>query len=450
MNWETGSFMLPPENDAANTREGIFSYSLGSNDAVQPFPAITGGKYQLKIKSRIRAGGPKNISFEKPEEMVIVKPQFILARFWVVPGIYRDTSLALAYVKMMPSNKPLENLPLRLTVLNPSGAWLSLDNCDAEQETAAVDDAMMDVYKLQKKKGVAVWTLRYSGLNWNKLSSARFEVLCEGPQGKVGPVVSLRQTIDINKNVHDLLKDLFHDPKMQTEMNNPYWKTGFSVLPAVCRGQVWNILQLGDTNRPYVCHHIRDKINGWMAARRNYQKKQPNPEAQFSRMNGMNGIEFDNYEMVFFHYYSGIFLSGCPQTDCKVLDPWWEQRWEDPALMEPENLMTHKGELWNTAKLATFVSIMATVLVEAFLAIGVKIGFASTVALIKAINTGVKYPVILTKLGLKNHIFSTYVVDTDPFLTGGAYYLSTDWFVTGLSELDRADAAKYTKPPAGS
>jgi hypothetical protein len=448
LTWEHGSFLLPPEPDSANSKPGVFCYQIGSYEYVQPSPELIQQGCHLRVKQQIAAGGLKNFNFDQPEGIVVFNPQYVLPRFWVFPGLYRGTSLAIAHVKAVPANKPLPNLPLRLDVNNLGSAWMSLDNCDIEQNTSAIDEGHL-VFRIQKVKGMAVWTLRYSGLRWENLSNARFQLTCTGPQGKMGPMFSITQVIDVNENVHKMLADLFHDNGLHTELNNSYWKTGFSVLPIFCRGPVWNILQKFDTEKPYVCHYMRGKILDWLKKRREYDLNYLMVETQFQRMISMNGIEFESYEMLPAHVYAGFFLSGNKQTDCKVLDPWWEQRWDDPALMEPENLMTLNGEILNVAKFSATIGVAAMVLQQILLTLGVTLGYTATFNLLRTYLSGRNFAIALTKLGLESHGFSTYLYDYHSVVyDDGAYYKKVEWFRKAAEALSIADREKYRTPSA--
>jgi hypothetical protein len=334
-------------------------------------------------------------------------------------------------------------------VLNQGSGWLSLDNCSADQKTSSVDEPKY-IKWIQKSRGVAVWTLRYSGLTWENLSRAQFQVTCEGPQGKVGPIVYASETVDVNKNVRDMLKALFEDKVLQDGLNNPYWKD--SSLPLFCRGLTWNIFQWFDTERPYVCHNMRGKILDWLKERRSFHHDEiwTDVELEIRRTSCMNGIEYESYELLLVHVYAGFFLSGNSQTDFKALDPWWEQRWDDPALKSPENLMTMKGEVWNIAKMAGVIGLMATALVEMFLAIGVKIGYATVVTLIKGLLAGKKFTMLLVKLGLADHVVSTYAVDIHSVVSEDTYYPSTEWFANALKLMDKLDEDKCKGPVSGA
>ena len=220
--WITAATFEEPAVNPENTGGGFFAYDLRSTDALASDKATVNKVYRLEVDAQIRAGSPKNYSFEGGRNFEItVKPQFILLRLWVVPGYKRNTSDAIAYAKLLPSHKPFSGLTLTLETSGGGGA--TLKPIGYAKEITSIED-LKDVGEgtiFKRVKGTARWILTYSGLTWSNLSGAQFQVTCRGPKGKTGEVATASDLFDVNANVTNMLSDLLSDSDIQAKMNNP-------------------------------------------------------------------------------------------------------------------------------------------------------------------------------------------------------------------------------------
>ena len=331
-----------PEVNAEDSGEGLFAYKVRSNGAIL-YAREEPTHYALQVEPRMKAGAPANIGLAGMSHEIPVSPQFLKFHFWVVPGQYRDTSEAFAYVQLYPSKMGVPNMPLSLEVENPSDrnrGFLELVNGDREQTTREEDYAKSEAY-VPLAKGSACWALRYSNMNWDNLSSCIFKITCTGPESDTGPIWQTSRTINVGQNIHTLLSD-FLDSADSLKLNNPYWKD--SLCPYHLRGPVWNLICRADSSKPYVCHWLRERIMGWLTDRSLYGEG--GGVEKIESMMDMNGIEYQYCSFTPFHVWANLFLSGTDQIKAaKALDPWWEQRWVDPSLKNHENLRTVYSEL---------------------------------------------------------------------------------------------------------
>jgi hypothetical protein len=240
IDWITTASFEEPAVNAANTGGGFFAYDLNSSGLIALDKDTVNGEYCLEVDARIRAGGPKNYSFEGNSLRFAVKPQFILLRLWVVPGYKRSTSEAIAYAKLLPCHKPFTGLKLTLETSGGGGAVLNMSD-GHEKVTQIKDPPPGGKIRFEMVKGTARWILTYSGLTWSNLPQAQFQVTCKGPSDKFGDCVTASDSFDVNANVLNMLSDLLSDSDIQAKLNNPYFKDSY--LPYFVRGQVWNIYQ---------------------------------------------------------------------------------------------------------------------------------------------------------------------------------------------------------------
>lgn len=441
VDWITTTSFEEPAVNAANTGGGFFAYDLRSTDAIAPSKDTVNSEYCLEVAARIRPGGPKNYSIEGNSLRFAVKPQFTLLRLWVVPGEKRSTSEAIAYAKLLPSHKPFTGMKLTLETSGGGGAALNMS--DGVEKVTQTKDAPAGGIRFKMVKGAARWVLTYSWLTWSNLPQAQFQVTCSGPRGKTGVVATASDSFDVNANVLNMLSDLLSDADIQAKMNNPYFKDSY--LPYCLRGPMWNIYQKLDTNRPYVCHQMRSDIIDFLQKRRNY-RSEGDLDARLASMRGMNGIEYEKYYVWSVHVWAGFFLSGNSSGDYKALDPWWEQRWDDPSFNKPENLMTTYGEAWYLSKMTAAVGVIVTAAVAALAAIGVAVSAVAMATLIKGLLMGLKVTVALQAAGLTNVGFSSYFdYDTLAFEDGSLPQFPKNWLVEFIQRLDQEDLNEWRK-----
>jgi hypothetical protein len=369
MHWKNGQdetdFGLP-QPDADNEGDGLCAYTL---QPARPIPfsySRSNAVHSLTFEVKLTDTGSR-YQLETNKTEIQVKAQYPELSVWVVPGEYRHTSLALAFVQVLPACQPLIGADLSLSVESPAKADFSSDTLFGDVSTARLDldkDSPSQQQSIEfvsgkvnsdLTDGSAVWTLRYSSLNWGNLPSTRFKVTCSHLDGHGAPAYSISQDIDVCQNVNDMLAALVDDPGMKTKLNNPYFDASLnpgaeSILPDV-RGPYWNIRQKFDDSAPYVCYRMRNDIIEFLLNRSRVHNG-GDVTASVKRMASMNGIEFDYYAMRPVHVYAGFFLSGCGRyDDYRVLDPWWRQSW--PAEMkELRNLMNKYEEKMQAEKIA--------------------------------------------------------------------------------------------------
>ncbi len=157
--------------------------------------------YGLEIDAHIRAGGPKNYSFDGNSLRISVKPQFSLLRMWVVPGYKRSTSEAIAYAELVPSHKTFTGTHTNIGNFGWGGAGLNMS--DGHEKVIQKKDSPTEGAGISFKmvKGTARWILTYSGLTWSNLPQAQFQITCKGPSDKFGHNVTASDLFDVNANV---------------------------------------------------------------------------------------------------------------------------------------------------------------------------------------------------------------------------------------------------------
>lgn len=355
-----------PRPDLARTRAGVLAYTVRSNDTLDADADALGRARSLLISPRLLPGGAsRHCEFDRNDYVLHLKPQFLKLQLWVLPGRCVHTSEALAYVSAMPSRKPVPGQQLILTVDNPAQATLLVES-DVQQRTATKTSPPNSLQTILVP-GSAGWTLRYSGLHWDTLPQAVFEVRCE-LIGVLGPVCSVSDTINVEENVRQLLHDLLHDPALASSLNNPeFRRPGIpAMLPLHLRGPAWNAATFFDRDNPYRCSGMRASLMKWMSDRR-YHPKAASASA-IALAHSMNGIEIE-YESVFLvHVWATIFLSGSRRkSDAKAIDPWWNQTWKDPSYASHEGLMTWVHE---EARLVALYTELMAMLVPLGMAVG--------------------------------------------------------------------------------
>ncbi|MBE0698690.1 MAG: hypothetical protein IH586_17365, partial [Anaerolineaceae bacterium] len=325
----TAGKLPDPEANDEDSGDGLFAYRVRSSDFI-PYTRDEEKNYSLEVEPVMRAGAPKNIGLAGMSHLIFVSPQFMKFHFWVVPGQYRGTSEAFAYVQLYPLKTGVPNLPLSLEIENPPNSdrgFLELVNGDREQNTREPDISTSDEY-LPLAKGSACWGLRYSGMSWDNLnpsvfgasSPSEYRVICTGPKSDTGPIWQTSLTINVGQNINTLLSDLLGAAD-NLQLNNPYWKD--SVIPYFIRGALTNIISwFVPEYQLYVCKEMRERIIDWLVSRSNYLKGDDPKKVQ--SMIKMNGIEYELYQIYAWHVWAGIFLSGSEDKHAKALDPWWE------------------------------------------------------------------------------------------------------------------------------
>ncbi len=140
--------------------------------------------------------------------------QYPRLHLWVVPGLYRHTSTAIAYLDLLPSKFPLPKQDLCLSVENPQGMMLDFDDCESHQET--IDKDM----EKAERRGGAFWKLRYSGITWENMPQAKFKVRA-GLEDPPDESWTAWVEIDVYQNLLELLSVMSTDAAFSAKVNNP-------------------------------------------------------------------------------------------------------------------------------------------------------------------------------------------------------------------------------------
>ena len=437
----TGTLPAPEKNEA-DYNKGLFAYQVRSDRAIL-YSEKQEGNYILEVEARLKANVSKNIGLTSKPLHIKVLPQFLKFDFWVVPGHYRDTSEAFAFVQLYPRKIGIPNMTLSLEVENPSNAnrgFLELINGDQEQTTRGQDYFQSAEY-IPLMQGSACWALKYSNMSWDNLSSCIFKVTCYGPESDTGPIWQTSRTIDVGHNISSLLNDLV-DQSGKLDLNNPYWDD--SLCPVHLRGPIWNFVCKGDDFKPYVCKWLREKIMGWLTARSFYGDG--DDPKQVETMMSMNGIEYQYCSFTPLHVWANLFLSGThPINAAKALDPWWEQRWTDPSLKDHKNLTTVYSELnWKLSQRGlahrAIAEIQAGVLFFA--------GIVSVISMIVPFLVPITIPSAVSLImatyfgGMPAHaiVAAGATIDYDNYHPDGRKLLfQPNWFVKFIQALSKSD-----------
>ncbi len=303
---------------------------------------------------------------ESEELELGIDVQFLRLRLWVVPGVYRHTSEAVAYLDLLPSQEPLPGQDVCLTTEALAGMALDLDNCTPHQET----------YEAAKKNklgaGAARWRLRYSGITWENMPGAIFMVRA-GLEDPPDPAWQAQTSIQVYQNLLALLNELSDDAALAPQINNPnrddllpgamkpaglsfrpglnpedieanlrearenykfakawmYILSGMTMPREYMYGPVYNIESWFGGGDQYICGGLRRKIINWLENRR-FKRKDEAAANAIDRLEKMNGLDFGYYAIVPAHVWAGIFPAGADRfAEYRALDPWWTQAWPD-------------------------------------------------------------------------------------------------------------------------
>jgi hypothetical protein len=362
----------PPQIDAANTRDGVKAFRVQSARPVQAKPDRLNTNHRFVLEVNLNPDSASLYRLESNSVEVSIQAQYPNLFLWVVPGQYRDTSSAFAYLEALPSHEPLVDEDLSLTVLNPPGMSLTLEHGPAVQKTI---EFVSGKTPADLTTGAAFWSLRYAGMSWDTLPQAKFKVSCSHLDSLGQAAYSVAQEIDVHQNVLSLLAALVDDPGLKNELNNPFWDTPYrsgldkslpvvDPLPRDARGPAWNIMQHFDDKAPFVCYRMRNTLIEFLMKRSRIHAGGYASDS-VARMQTMNGIEFDLYAMRPLHVWAGIFLSGTGRYDnYRALDPWWRQSWPE-EMKDPQNLMNKWNEKMMLGKISAVSGGMAEVVASA-------------------------------------------------------------------------------------
>jgi len=391
----------------ANSTTGIF---LQCEGVINPPPEL-----KAAGRSRIPVQG-----------CVPINARFFWLRLWVCPSLNRGYSQARAYACLASSGQgadALAMLPLELAVTRQGGNGQRLEITDPQ--TGQTDAG-----------GWSSWQCRYSGINWQNLTTTEFTLQCR----ITGTRSAVPFHIHVGHNFRRFLEAV-RDNANALQLNNGEWDDpqtrAFMVDYVVhdsCRGPLYNfrdlaftMLQavhaqtfdplaafpadhnqfyqnetiemrlihtlgdhahrLSDVERPawtmlYLCSDIAGRIINFGMGQRFGQH---NPESAMR----MNGIEFASYQLSILGYYGlhnmfGIHPSGTDVAeDPRFIDPWWNQRFDDKVVL------TWREEEVKTAAFIAYMLCMTGLVIIFLRSSLLRIGFNREIvgALIRVFQT---------------------------------------------------------------
>jgi hypothetical protein len=329
-------------------------------------------------------------TLESDQVEVDIAVQYPRLHLWVVPGLYRHTSTAIAYLDLLPSKSPLPKQDVCLSVENPDGMMLDFDDCESHQETIDKD------LEKAERRGGAFWKLRYSGITWDTMPQAKFKVRA-GLEDPPDESWTAWVEIDVYQNLLELLSLMTTDAAFSAKVNNPQRDSILppsieemeeirnssnldspnipvderlkaqinlmdhyakvldgkastilkSGLPRYLRGPLYNIascIERYSYGEDFVCNSMRNNICVWLEQRRFLSNSEAPKGEVLKRLEKMNGIDFGYYSRTPFHVWAGIFPAGADRfSEYRALDPWWYQYWPK-EWVQPENLWTQASE----------------------------------------------------------------------------------------------------------
>lgn len=325
----------------------------------------------LHVTATVRSGG-KLVELQAPQQDLRLR--LLHLKLWVMPGRKPGTAQAAAICCLAPERgRVLSGVPLRLRIVNLGGGskgGLALIDADTQ---------------LTSKDGTARWELKYRRgcITWENVKDAKWRVSCgvENARRKVREATSF--TIDVRRNMLDLLKAL-DAAAPSLNLTNPFFQSrgwlawaGDWAFPDALRGAVWNALCAArgrfDAD-PYVCQQSAGRIFVWLRSRRIGKEGLQDPGFDAERMASMNGIEIAQYTISPAHTFAGIHFSGTgPDEDPRLFDPWWRQEWGDVLTWREQMLRL-------LAALGTIPLVCVAVIVAAKLAVALVISYAAASA----------------------------------------------------------------------
>jgi len=351
--------------DTEFNEPGQKRYKATSNTVMLHDPALP-TQITITAKAKIR---PKTGDTSKTSDItgkVVLKPGYIYLKLWVVGGGARNTSEASCYACMAPlSSHPLTDFTLMLKVETIGSASLTLDGADR----VATD-----------RHGIAKWVLRYSGLTWDTYIGARFDVRCGVPLDNDPPEKCTEVQIDVYNNVMGMLEWIADHQDLMELNNQQFHMLKINKLLPLMSGPWTNMRScIYKDWDAYICGRYSSRIFGFLATRRfgsagtlgnpGDPGKDPDP------WRCMNGIEINEYAMWFLgpisHHFAGFHLSGTTPLDSpRFIDPWWYQKWDDPAYKTVNGLFTKNTERLLLVKFIAAFAVFSVLAIKAFVVTG--------------------------------------------------------------------------------
>lgn len=363
------------EELAVNDRIEEEPYFLYTVRALRPLlntQSMAAGTLRLKCTSKARKGAENCVipadSFHK------LKPLFLYLKLWIYPGRRPGTSEASAFVALPPSAvRALSGVSVRLRVESQGSGTLQREEAE---------ELMTDGRGL-----TPAWTLRYSGINWQNCSNARFRVLCgiscppsENQAGSAAPVrEALALTIDVGANARALVADIYNR-RDQLNLRNPVFDGMGALLPPMLRGPFVNFVNVCNNSlfNDYICAHYATRLRNYMLDMRfgpDIGDADPQRQLDADVCFPMNGIEPQEYSVMMLftltHHFAGFYLSGtASEGDPRFIDPWWSQHWSSPAYRSLGGLDTLRSEVTYIAAAYVSLAVLTNALYAVALARG--------------------------------------------------------------------------------
>ncbi len=376
-----------PKGDAVGPQT-IYEFKIKALKPLLALPQNTGLKLNLSVRASLTGAASKQYATTDVRGSRALDQRPLMMKLMVAPSNRKGVSDAYVWTGTSsgtPKALPQTDVEVEVVNLGDGSAQLTVDG-PSEKQT--------------NREGIAMFPLRYSGLQWKTVGQARFKVRAgiKGPDGP--PEKATYFEIDVNANGSKYI-DALCSSADSLRLNNPRWATdkrsilglaGAMMWPDSMTGPLNNILCAGkdlgnwaiqkgggagtyfDTSpyEPYVCREMRDRIVGFSIGR----KFSPDAETALS----MNGLDFDTYEIAPIHVYAGVNLAGT--EDPYFIDPWWDQ-----CFNKDKVVLTYTTEV---VKLSAAVTLVLTVGAAAMVACGKAASLAAAATLIKTwLTTGI-------------------------------------------------------------
>jgi len=108
--------------------DGFICFTLKSNQPLQATQSRLDTPHRLVVKLALRSDIPSEYTLESEEMEVDIEVQVLRLRLWVVPGVFRNTSEALAYLDMLPAREALlARISASAPQPRPAWRWTLMD-----------------------------------------------------------------------------------------------------------------------------------------------------------------------------------------------------------------------------------------------------------------------------------------------------------------------------------
>jgi hypothetical protein len=118
--------------DDARTQDGWLCFGLQSQKPLEATPERLSADHRLVCHLALQSDASATYALESETAEIKIRVQYLRLRLWVVPGLRRHTSEAVAHLELQPSHRPLGEQALYLTTEAPPGMGLNLDGCASQ------------------------------------------------------------------------------------------------------------------------------------------------------------------------------------------------------------------------------------------------------------------------------------------------------------------------------